>query len=176
MYCRCLKSIDRRQNNFLERHSPPAQKLRVSVCLVCSDKAVVSINHTEILQALVDHPTIQPGIDVLCGNRHHPHQRSCQLQKQQQRRTPTSTVPVHLPQSSLFCFLLSLSFLMPHLPSFTLPYNISNPLLGVSILVCTAIAYTVAKMFGFTRKNEFPVEGRVCSTPNWLVLIRRPCC
>lgn len=50
---------------------------------------------------------------------------------------------------------------MPHIPLFIHPSHISPPLLGISVLVCTVIAYTIAKMFGFQRKNEFPVEGRV---------------
>lgn len=50
---------------------------------------------------------------------------------------------------------------MPHLHSFTSLHQLSTPTLGVSVLVCTVIAYTLAKMFGFGRKNEFPVEGRV---------------
>ncbi|KAJ5553910.1 hypothetical protein N7513_003869 [Penicillium frequentans] len=49
---------------------------------------------------------------------------------------------------------------MPQLPSFIHSFNISTPVLGISVLVCSVIAYTIAKMFGFNRKNEFPVEGR----------------
>ncbi|KAJ5575327.1 hypothetical protein N7450_009226 [Penicillium hetheringtonii] len=50
---------------------------------------------------------------------------------------------------------------MPQLPSLSSVYELSIPTLGISVFVCTVIAYTVAKMFGFGRKNEFPVEGRV---------------
>lgn len=51
---------------------------------------------------------------------------------------------------------------MPQLPFISLS-EISIPTLGISVLVCTVIAYTVINMFGFGRKNEFPVEGRVSS-------------
>lgn len=54
---------------------------------------------------------------------------------------------------------------MPQLPSFTFLSDISFPTLGISVLVCTVIAYTIINMFGFGRKNEFPVEGRVSTTP-----------
>ncbi|KAJ5491214.1 3-ketodihydrosphingosine reductase tsc10 [Penicillium diatomitis] len=39
-------------------------------------------------------------------------------------------------------------------------HDIPPSLLGVSLLACVAIAYTITKMLGFGRKNEFPVEGR----------------
>lgn len=56
---------------------------------------------------------------------------------------------------------------MPQLPSFIHSSNISTPVLGISVLVCSVIAYTIAKMFGFNRKNEFPVEGRVSTIPSF---------
>jgi hypothetical protein len=59
--------------------------------------------------------------------------------------------------------LFSSSSLMPQLPSFISLSDISIPTLGISVLVCTVIAYTVINMLGFGRKNEFPVEGRVSS-------------
>ncbi|EPS25693.1 hypothetical protein PDE_00627 [Penicillium oxalicum 114-2] len=39
-------------------------------------------------------------------------------------------------------------------------FDTSPLFLGVSVLACVAITFTVTKMFGFGRKNEFPVEGR----------------
>lgn len=71
------------------------------------------------------------------------------------------TVERH-PIDPLSSRLFSLSFFhMPYSPSFIPSYLNTTPTLGVSVLVCTVIAYTLAKMFGFGRRNEFPVEGRV---------------
>jgi 3-dehydrosphinganine reductase len=42
-------------------------------------------------------------------------------------------------------------------------YNTSLPVLGISALVCTIITYSIAKMFGFGSRNEFIVEGQVCT-------------
>src|SRR4051794_38460771 len=53
---------------------------------------------------------------------------------------------------------------MPHLTFLAPLYNTSTSVLGVSALICTVIAYTIAKMFGFgSLKNEFIVEGKVCA-------------
>jgi 3-dehydrosphinganine reductase len=55
-------------------------------------------------------------------------------------------------------------FQMSNLPFLAPLYNTSTSVLGVSALICTVIAYTIAKMFGFgSRKNEFIVEGKVCA-------------
>lgn len=59
---------------------------------------------------------------------------------------------------------------MPYSPSFIPSYLNTTPGLGVSVLVCTVIAYTLAQMFGFGRRNEFPVEGRVSEMPRSLSL------
>lgn len=67
--------------------------------------------------------------------------------------------------SSHFFPFLPFIFHMPQLPSFIHSSHISTPLLGISVLVCSVIAYTIAKMFGFSRKNEFEVEGRVSIKP-----------
>jgi 3-dehydrosphinganine reductase len=50
-------------------------------------------------------------------------------------------------------------------------YNTSTPILVVSALVCTIIAYSIAKMFGFGSRNEFKVEGQVSAKlRDWLKL------
>lgn len=50
----------------------------------------------------------------------------------------------------LICFFPSLSSHMPYPPS----------TLGISAVLCSILAYTIAKMFGFGR-NKFVVDGRV---------------
>lgn len=40
-------------------------------------------------------------------------------------------------------------------------YNMPLPILGLYTLVCTILAYSIAKMFGFGSRNEFTVEGQV---------------
>jgi len=40
-------------------------------------------------------------------------------------------------------------------------YNTPTPILGISALVCTIIAYSIAKMFGLGSRNEFNVDGQV---------------
>ncbi|KAJ6145416.1 hypothetical protein N7470_009311 [Penicillium chermesinum] len=49
---------------------------------------------------------------------------------------------------------------MTHSHSFIPTTHLSTPVLGISILACTIIAYSIVKMFGLNRENEFPVEGR----------------
>ncbi|CAG8426919.1 unnamed protein product [Penicillium salamii] len=55
----------------------------------------------------------------------------------------------HLPQS------LSQSLSLQ-----TTLYNTPLPILGLYTLVCTILAYSIAKMFGFGSRNEFIVEGQ----------------
>ena len=50
-------------------------------------------------------------------------------------------------------------------------HNNSYPVSGVYALVCTIIAYSIAKMFGFGSRNEFIVEGKVCYTLQYNQLI-----
>lgn len=57
---------------------------------------------------------------------------------------------------------------MSYSPSFIPSYQLTTRTLGVSVLVCTVIAYTLAKMFRFGGRNEFPVEGRVSGMPLFL--------
>jgi 3-dehydrosphinganine reductase len=50
---------------------------------------------------------------------------------------------------------------MPQSLSLESLYNTSTPILAISALVCTIIAYSIAKMFGLGSRNEFNVEGQV---------------
>jgi 3-dehydrosphinganine reductase len=48
-------------------------------------------------------------------------------------------------------------------------YNTSTPILVISALTCTIIAYSIAKMFGLGSRNEFNVEGQVSAIMrNWI--------